>query len=174
MKEMAAEQPDELARILRADPGVDPGYEHGPKQVTPGEAWQGPGTILKWYGVHPPDRPVPGEIAQLARSYLAKHELEARGLGFVILHRCGADFYFLIVTTWRSNNELWETVFYKNGEAMADFALWPRETTHKPVFCVWELAPVWHEKESWERFLKSSRDEEAARAWLVDLHVGQT
>ena len=89
-----------------------------------------------------------------------------------ILHRCGSDFYFLIVSTWRGNNELWETVFYKNGDAMADFDLWPRDGMHKPTFCVWELSPVWHEKEAWERFLKSSRDEPAAQSWLRDLDAG--
>lgn len=77
-----------------------------------------------------------------------------RGFGFVILHRCGtAGFYFLIVSTWRGNNEVWETVYYKNGEAMADFALFPRDAAHKPTFCVWELAAVWHETKAWERFL---------------------
>ncbi len=51
---------------------------------------------------------------------------------------------------------------------MADFALFPREKTHKPTFCVWELAPVWHEQQAWVRFLKSARDEAAAQAWLGD------
>ena len=45
----------------------------------------------------------------------------------MILHRCGNDFYFLIVTTWRGNNEVWETVYYKDGERMSDFELWPRD-----------------------------------------------
>jgi hypothetical protein len=98
--------------------------------------------------------------------------LEAKGLGFVILHQCGTQFYFLIVNTWRGNNELWETVFYKDGEAMPDFALWPRDGVHKPAFCVWELMPVWHENKSWERFLVSARDEAAARVWLDDLYAG--
>ena len=33
-----------------------------------------------------------------------------------ILHRCGEDFYFLLVCTWRNENELWETVWAKNGD----------------------------------------------------------
>jgi hypothetical protein len=79
---------------------------------------------------------------------------------------------YRILNTWRNNNELWETVFYKNGNAMADFPTWPREATHKPTYCVWELVPVWHEKESWERFLKSACDETAAQVWLRDLYAG--
>ena len=83
--------------------------------------------------------PVPEAITQLARVYLANAALEARGLGFVILHRCGADFYFLIVCTWRGNNEVWETVFYKEGEAMSDFALFPvrRHTNRRFAFGNW-------------------------------------
>ena len=113
---------------------------------------------------------MPDEIERLARKYLAQTPLEAKGLGFIILHRCGNDFYFLIVNTWRGNNEVWETVFYKG--AMQDFALWPRDKMHKPTCCVWELMPVWHETKSWERFLLSKRDETAAKLWLGDLYSG--
>ena len=162
----------QIATILTKDLGVKETYAHGPKQVTPGESIETNGAVLKWYALHPQEQPVPDEIEQLARSYLSRVRLEAKGLGFVILHRCGNDFYFLIVSTWRGNNEAWETVFYKNGEAMADFALWPRDGMHKPTFCVWELAPVWHETKSWERFLRSARDEAAARVWLRDLYAG--
>ena len=40
----------------------------------------------------------------------------------VVLHRCGSDFYFLIVCTWRNENELWQTVWYKDGDRMDAFA----------------------------------------------------
>jgi len=158
--------------ILKNDLGVGQNYEHGPKRVMPGGMMEADGAVLKWYQLAADDRPVPDEIDRLARSFLARTPLEAQGLGFVILHRCGEDFYFLIVNTWRGNNEVWETVFYKNGDAMADFALWPRDGMHKPAFCVWELAAVWHETKSWERFLISSRDEAAAKIWQRDLYSG--
>ncbi|MGH8094765.1 MAG: hypothetical protein ACREIF_15055 [Chthoniobacterales bacterium] len=161
-----------LADILRNDLGVKESYRHAPKWVTPGDPIETGGAFLKWYALAPQNEPVPEEIDRFARAYLAQHPLEAKGLGFVILHRCGSDFYFLIVSTWRGNNEVWETVLYKNGAAMADFALWPRDGMHKPTFCVWELAPVWHEKEAWERFLKSERTETAAEIWLRDLYSG--
>jgi hypothetical protein len=146
------QQTTQLASIVRKDQGVAPDYRHAPKQVTTGEALEAPGLVLKWYAVTANDLPVPDRITQLAQSYLTINPLEARGLGFVILHRCGSDFYFLIVCTWRGSNEIWETVFYKDGDAMDDFALFSREKNHKPAFCVWELAPVWHEKQAWERF----------------------
>ena len=161
-----------VTEILKDNLGVKEDYRHGPKRVIRGNPIETNGAVLKWYALHPEGRPVPDEIERMARSYLARSGLEARGLGFVILHRCGDDFYFLIVDTWRGNNEVWETVFYKDGEAMADFAPFPREGMHKPTFCVWELAPVWHEKESWERFLRSARDDAAAQVWLGDLYSG--
>ena len=161
-----------LATILESDSGIDAAYKHAPKHVTPGDVFELPGVVLKWYAVHVQDQPVPEEITKLARSFLTRNDLEAKGFGFVILHRCGEEFYFLIVTTWRGNNEMWETVFHKNGDAMKDFALWPREAVHKPTFCVWELVPAWHEQKVWERFLKSSRDETAAATWLGDHYAG--
>lgn len=166
------EQNGNLTRILKDDPGVAPQYRHASKEVTPGDSIETKSAVLKWYALFPEGQPVPDDIDRLARSYLARMTLEAKGLGFVILHRCGNDFYFLIVSTWRGNNELWETVFYKDSDAMADFALWSREGMHKPTFCVWELVPVWHETESWERFLKTSRDDESAQTWLNDRYSG--
>lgn len=161
-----------LAHILATDPGVEPGYRHSPKRVTPGEPLEPADAVLKWYGIQPDDRPVPGAVTQLARRMLTAAPLAARGLGFALLHRCGNDFYFLVVCTWRHSNELWETVFYKDGEAMAEFAELPREGAHKPTLCVWELAPVWHERQAWQRFLASARDEAAAQAWLQDRFAG--
>ena len=167
-----AGQEKQIARILRNDSGITEEYRHGPKRVTPSDSIEASGALLKWYAVHLEEEPVSDEIDALARTYLTRTALEAKGLGFVILHRCQSDFYFLIVNTWRGNNEIWETVFYKDGDRMTDFALWPRERAHKPAFCVWELAPVWHEKGSWERFLRSTRDQEAADTWLHDLYAG--
>jgi hypothetical protein len=154
-------QTTHLASVLATNSGIDAGYRHAPKQVTPGDPIEPTGAVLKWYAIHPEARPVPDGITRLARAYLEKTPLEARGLGFVLLHRCGQDFYFLIVCTWRN-----KTVFYKDGDAMPSFALSLRDGEHKGTYCVWELAPVWHEKEAWERFLNSSRDAAAGQVWL--------
>ena len=165
-------QTTHFAGILETDLGVAPGYRHTPKRVTPGEPLEPAGAVLKWYGLHADDSPVPDAIDRLARAHLTAAPLEARGLGFVILHRCGQGFYFLIVCTWRNENEIWQTVFYKDGDAMADFALFPRDGAHKPTFCVWELVPVWHEQQAWVRFLTTARDEAAAQQWLADRFAG--
>ncbi len=55
-------QTPSLPQILETDSGVDPGYRHYPKRVTPGEPLELPGTVLKWYGLHADDRPVPAEV----------------------------------------------------------------------------------------------------------------
>jgi hypothetical protein len=163
----------QLRRIVEGDLGVDAAYRHAPKQVTPGEPLEPEGAVLKWYGLHRADRPIPPEVTSLARRTVGSRPLEARGLGFVVLHRCGEDFYFLIVCTWRGSNELWQTVLYKD-QGMTEFALWPRDAEHKPTFCVWELVPVLHEQRAWERFLLTARDEAAAKHWLGALFAGQT
>ncbi len=94
------------------------------------------------------------------------------GLGFVILHRCGASFYFLLVSTWRNENELWETVWAKRGETDVFFYPWPREGTHHPTYCVWELGAVAHEREAWARYLCSQRDEASRQSYLRDVYSG--
>lgn len=161
-----------LTRILETNPGVEAGYRHYPKRVTAGIPLELPSALLKWYDLFEEERPVPPEVSRVARECLESSRLEAEGLGFVLLHRCGEGFYFLIVSTWRNSNELWETVFYKNDESMPAFAPFARDAAHKPTFCVWELVPVMHEQRVWERFLASSRDEAAAAEWFHDCYEG--
>lgn len=156
---------------------VDPAYRHGPKRVLPQALLELGGVRLKWYDLARAETPVPDAIRTLARDYLiaeSKHgRLELEGeLGFVVLHRCEADFYFLIVSTWRGNNELWESVYYKQDAATPGFSLFPREHRHKGTYCVWELGPVWHEQQAWVRFLTSARDPAAQQAYLDDRFSG--
>ena len=83
-----------------------------------------------------------------------------RALGFVVLHRCGESFYFLLVSTWQNDNELWETVWAKDGDDDPEFHPWPLEGSHRPTFCVWELGAVAHERLAWSAYLLSDRDDD--------------
>jgi hypothetical protein len=151
---------------------VSPDYRHVVKQIDPGPTLAVGDAILKWYDIAPADQPVPAEIRELAREGLQSASLDLSGLGFAILHRCGESFYFLIVSTWRNNNEVWETVWAKNGEAEEAFGPWPIEGTHRPTFCVWELGAVWHEQQAWSEYLRSARDPAAQQAYLEDTYAG--
>ena len=46
------------------------------------------------------------------------------------------------------------------------------ESSHRETICVWELGPIWHERNAWVRFLSSKRDEEAKLAYLNDRFSG--
>jgi hypothetical protein len=158
---------------------VDAKYRHYPKHVTPKSGMDLPGVRFKWYDIHRSEAPVPEEIQRLARDFLRAESQAGRlevdnDLGFVLLHRCGEDFYFLLVSTWRNANELWECVYYKNGAAMPGFDLFKFDgKTRKGTYCVWELGAVWHEQQAWVRFLMSPRDDQARRAYLEDRFSGQ-
>lgn len=157
---------------------VSPAYRHADKvaQAEPSLAL-GPDAVLKWYEVAPLDAPVPLVVRALARRCLRDGwrdgELGDLGeLGFVLLHRCGEDFYFLLVCTWRNENELWQTTWAKDGSADVLFRPWPTDGVHRPTFCVWELGAVAHERDAWTRFLLSARDEAARHTYLRDTYSG--
>jgi hypothetical protein len=157
--------------------GVRPDYRHVRKVISPGPAVTlGEQAILKWYDVAVADAPVPPPIGVLAREGIGEAwqagELEIGGLGFAILHRCGDSFYFLLLATWAGDNEIWETVWAKNGSGDAAFRPWPRPGAHVPTFCVWELGAVWHEQQAWSRFLRSERGPEDELAYLEDSYHG--
>jgi len=161
-----------LADLVRDHLGVASTYVHAPKHVTVGEPIVSDRRLLKWYAVHAPERAIPDEIDRLARRAFEPGGIDVTGLGFVVLHRCGSDFYFLLTATWRNENELWETVWFKDGERMAAFAPFPRPGPHVPTFCVWELVPVWHEQRAWLRFLVSKREVRDVEQWHADRYVG--
>ncbi|MGQ0531765.1 MAG: hypothetical protein ACT4OF_03625 [Caulobacteraceae bacterium] len=140
-------------------------YAHRDKYCTPGEGLSVGATRLKWCEVAPRDEPVPGAIRAMARAFVSRLEVP-RDLGFVILHRCGESFYFLMVQTWLNENEIWHSVYAKRDAHDPGFSLWPREAAHKPTFCVWELGAAWAEQQAWRRYLVSPRDEAAQQAYL--------
>jgi hypothetical protein len=152
-------------------------YVHEPKVVRPGTILVLDDAVLKWYEIAPAETPVPLRVRELAYDALCRGsrtgELDLDGdLGFVILHRCGGSFYFLLVSTWRNENELWETVWAKGGGDSPTFEPWPVEGTHRPTFCVWELGAVCHEQRAWSRYLRSARDAPARQAYLLDTYDG--
>jgi hypothetical protein len=161
-----------------AQVGVRPEYRHTSKLVRPEANLTLGVTVLKWYDIAPADNPVPLAIRALARrnlrdgAKLGELTLDDE-LGFVVLHRCGESFYFLLVTTWRNDNELWETVWAKTGDRAFRFEPWPIGRGHRPTFCVWELGVVCHEQQAWARYLRSPRDELAKQAYLGDSMAGE-
>lgn len=133
-------------------------------------------STLKWYHLGRPDEPVTDNARKLAIDFLQKRawmEEDLGELGFVILHRCGPEFYFLLVATWQNNNEVWESVFAKRSDDEDDFSPFTFETHHRGTFCVWELGIVNHEKDAWKRFLLSERSQADREAYLYDLYYGK-
>ena len=166
-----------MSVIERNGEGVGASYRHVSKTAQPGQSAALGNTLLKWYEIAPDGEPVPPSVSDLARLGLADAarlgELRLGGeLGFVILHRCGGGFYFLLVSTWQNDNELWETVWAKDGDQDREFHPWPPDGTHRPTFCVWELGVVAHERLAWARFLSSARDRDARLEYMRDTYEG--
>lgn len=157
------------------NPAAD--YVHRDKFAEPGELIWLPSAVLKWYDLARPETPVLPEVRNLARAFLKRECLDRTpeivgGLGFAMLHRCGDDFYFLLVSTWRNENELWESVYAKERAAQPEFRSFKFSGSHRGTYCVWELAVAWHEQQAWKRYLLSTRDDGAKRAYLADLFQG--
>jgi hypothetical protein len=157
------------APSLPVDRVVDPGYEHHEKVAVPGpDLVANPG--LKWYDLHSPAAGMDEAVRGEARAVLADDdEFTADDLGFVVLHRCGESFYFLLVNRWRGSNELWETVYTKDGPG--PFELTVPEPT-KGTFCVWELGVVNHERAAWISYLRTRRTDADREAYLADRFSG--
>lgn len=161
---------------LSAFGNIPSDYRHIAKTAVPGEDVALPDGYLKWYDVRPEQAEIPAEVRAEARAFLQSESDSGRlrldnDLGFVIFHLCGKSFYFLIVCTWRNQNEMWETLYAQDVEVGGGFSLVP-QGTHLEVICVWELGAVLHERQAWTQYLASARDEDAKRAYLQSRFTG--
>lgn len=150
-------------------------YQHHDRLISAGAPLILPRAFLKWYELRHTGDSIPRDLAAEARSFLAQEVSAGRidfdyGLGFVVLHY-SPPLTYLIVGSWRSNQELWETLFITDLRQDEPFRrVVPGENA--PTLCVWELAPVWHERQAWSRFLYSARDAPAKKTWMSDYLTG--
>jgi hypothetical protein len=155
-------------------------YRHHRRQVTPGVTLRLPRTALKWYEIRRPDAPLPEGLEEATRAFV-REEVEAGRLdvagqpGFVMLHLADAQgrpnsVSLLLVSTWNQANEIWESVYWRPVDGGAYQRV--KKGDHAATYCVWELAAVWHERNAWDRFLDSARDEAALEAYLDDRFSG--
>jgi hypothetical protein len=153
---------------------VPEGYLYYQKIVTPSEDLRLSNAYFKWYDIRPRQAEITPAQSAECRAFVAAEAQRlqlAHELGFVLLHRAG-PFLLLMITTWRNTNEIWESVYVKDLTEDTDYRLVEFEGTHRGTFCVWELAPVWHERQAWVRFLSSKRDEQAKLAYINDRFSG--
>jgi hypothetical protein len=153
---------------------VPEGYLYYEKMVTAGEDLRLPQAYLKWYDIYPTNAPVTEEQRAECRAFVAEEaaRLPLQGeLGFVLLHRAG-PYLLLMINTWRNTNEIWESVYVKEAGQTGDYKLTEFAGTHRGTFCVWELGPVWHERDAWVRFLSSKRDTAAKLTYINDRFRG--
>ena len=156
--------------------GVAEGYQHYQKRITPSLEFATAEVWLKWYDIAFASMPVAPELNAEAREFLLA-EVESgrfaqRGeLGFALLHDCG-DVVFLLVSTWRNSNELWETIYVKQPDNGNGFGPLEVAGLHKPDFCVWEMGAVAHESQAWIRYLGSARDARARETYFFDMYSG--
>jgi hypothetical protein len=158
-----------------------PDYEHHQRRVAPGPDLILSDSRLKWYQIHRPDVEIPNDLVEESRRFI-REEIEggrlqiANEFGFVMLHlgdepASRNTFAMLFVCTWRNNNELWRTLYTRTLRSNQGFERYV-DDGHVGGFCVWELVPVWHERQAWSRLLYSSRDEAARDVYLDDLIEG--
>lgn len=129
-------------------------------------------TNFKWYDLaDDPAEISPQDIhnARLCVEYAEEDFQNTDDLGFIIMHRCGKN-YLLLVCTWRNENELWESVYY---DGSGNFEIWDRSKTHLPTYCVWEMGIVYHESQSWKKYLGSGRVEKDKEKYLNDFFEGE-
>jgi hypothetical protein len=158
---------------------ASPQYLHRTKDAVPGPAVRVGAAVMKWYDLDEAANRILPQTRALASAALHGFGslLTTDHAGFVILHQCSNTFAFLLISTWRGNNELWQSVFYIDEPLTAFAAFTPaypaNAPTPRPTFCVWELGIVAHEAQAWQRFLSSDRTPNDLATWQTDCFAGK-
>jgi len=165
---------EKIPHLDRLGNVVPEGYTYSQKLVTPGQDLSLPQVYLKWYEIRPPQGAISqGQVAE-SRAFLEAEverlEIEEE-LGFVLLHQAG-PVLLLLLNTWRNTNELWLSAYCKDPTQAEGYQPFLFEKRNRATYCVWELGPIWHERNAWVRFLSSKRDEQAKLAYINDRFSG--
>jgi len=174
---VASERVDAIAdeATLAGLGNVPAGYRHYERRVVAGAPLSLPGALLKWSTVHRSEAIVPPEAEATARAHVRAEAAAGRielghGLGFVVFHFSDATAY-LIVAMWYQTQELWQSLFVRELAGEEGYRR-VRPGFDWSTICVWELDPVWHERQAWVRYLASARDAAAKRTYLDDHPTG--
>ena len=156
---------------------VRDGYRHVRKRVVRQDAFVFANCRLKRYEIAFEGRPIP-TVVEHQVDHILQDEIESGRLtigdefGFVVVHDCELVL-FAIVSTWRGNNELWQTVYVRQKSGTNDEPFTKVVYgAHKPTFCVWELGVVSHEAHAWSRYLRSDRLPADQERYMDDLCDG--
>jgi len=146
-------------------------YHHQDRLLTAREPLILPGAFFKWYELRQADDSIPEDLSRDGRAFLGDEVSSDRiavdhGVGLVVLHYSRATAY-LIVGTWNDNQEFQETLYQRVPGSDGQFQPCAPGTL-APVPCVWELAPVWHERQAWTRYLFPNRDSQMKHTFLSD------
>jgi hypothetical protein len=152
-------------------------YRHEARVAVPLEPLVLPGTVCKWYHVHRVGVPVPATLDAQARCVLAEAAPSGAwtlsyGLNVALLHQ-STTHAFLIAGVWRAHNEWWERIYAYDLQQGGPFQHADRDGLDGGVACVWEFGVICHERQAWQRYLFSNRNEAAKQAWLADVYAGE-
>ena len=153
-------------------------YIHRPKDAVPGLAARSGAAMLKWYDLDEPANRITPQTRTRAHTALQDFgaNLTQDHAGFAILHQCSPSFAFLLISTWRGNNELWQSVQYIDVP-LTTFApfppAYPAPAHLRPVFCVWELGIVAHEAKAWQQYLDSDGAGSDFDLWQSNCFIGK-
>lgn len=155
---------------------VDPSYEQRSRVVRPRSPLVEHGAVIKWYEVFVATDldgdALRGDARAIVEARLASGEVPVEhGFGLSVLHH-STMLDYVVLGTWHATQELWLDVHTRAADATGSF----RRMTigiDSSAFCTWELAPIWHEREAWVRYLRSDRDIAARRQFVADVLDGE-
>lgn len=161
----------ETADLLRVIGAVPAEYVHRDRRVEPSDPLIVQTGLFKWYNVFDAADPVRSDLEDSSRSeataFLDSGMAEAEyGMGVVVFHHSTAH-DFLLIGSWRGHQEYWQSSLIRaansNGSWLAN-----EQGAISPVACVWEMAPIWHERNAWVAYLISARTVQDRQFWLDD------
>lgn len=129
-----------------------------------------PGAFLKWYELRQADESIPECLINEAQALVTEEISNGRiavdfGVGFVVL-QYATPLTSVIVGSWHENQEFRETHYIRDLATGTPFE--HTDTSGDTPVAVWDLAPLWQERQSWTRYLFAGRHTDSPPSYLSE------
>jgi hypothetical protein len=125
---------------------------------------------VKAYSISVNSHSVPARLAVLAKVKFfdeVKHidiPFRSHRIGILIVHQ-GVDGFYTLLNWWTDENILCNRVYFSTYQEPGDFSSISEKGI---VACVWELAVLWHERNSWVANILMKNNQPDYDAYLND------
>lgn len=138
-----------IATMLERIGDVPMMYVHHDRRVEPSDPLPTETGLFKWQNGFAEADPVTANPEGSARTEAVRFldsgvALAQYGMGLMVPHH-STEQNFLLIGSWRGHQEFWQHALFRAVNSVGAWTV-TELGTMSPIACLWEMSPIWHER----------------------------